>query len=103
MPSSSRRGHRTPMKGPTQATSRTTELDGARLRNSMDLNRYLKELQRLGTALKKLHAPKKSLSDDVAADLLSEAIAAENALDLSELRPTLEEEAKGVGKRLEAA
>jgi len=69
----------------------------------MDLNRYLKELQRLSTVLKRLQAPKKPPADHVLADLLSEAIAAEEALNLGDLRPTLEQQAEDVRKRLETA
>ncbi len=66
----------------------------------MDLNKYLKELQRLAAALRRLHAPKTPLSDHVRADRLEEALAAEKTLNLSELRPTLEQAAEDVRKRL---
>jgi hypothetical protein len=69
----------------------------------MDLNAYLKGLQRLVTALKKLHAPKKPAGDDLLAESLNQAIDAEKALNLSELRRTLEHEVKEVRERLETS
>ena len=66
----------------------------------MDLNKHLEEIQRLATALKMLHAPKKPPGDRALADLLEKAISAAKALNLAGLRSALEEEAGDVQKRL---
>src|SRR5438309_1463860 len=69
----------------------------------VDLSKHLKELQRLVGALKKLHALRTPFSDDQLAEALSEAIAAARVLDLADLLPALEEQARDVGGRIDSA
>lgn len=69
----------------------------------MDLNKYLKELQRLSAALKKLDATKKPLAGHVVADRLRDAIAAAKTFDPTDLLAALEQEAEVVRKKLEDA